>query len=297
MIRVRFHGRGGQGIKTASRILGTAAFLEGYQCQDSPVYGAERRGAPVVAFTRISKESIRERGVIEEPDLILVADETLLGDPSAQVLEGHETASALFVNAPAGALLAEVYGIEAPLVTDDLSARTRAALGRASALSGGLAAAAARLVGLISADHLEEAFQDEFSDLRMPPDEIARNLALGRAVFDALSPVACERRPRGKHDTVREVTYDDPRRGSPTIYNPGNAVARHTGTWRVERPLIDRDHCTRCGLCFVHCPDGAITLDKDGYPVIDYDHCKGCVICGQICPLHAIEVEKETRAW
>ena len=47
MRTVRFHGRGGQGAKTASRILGTAAFLEGFVAQDSPIYGAERRGAPL----------------------------------------------------------------------------------------------------------------------------------------------------------------------------------------------------------------------------------------------------------
>ena len=49
MERIRFHGRGGQGAKTASRIVGMAAFLEGDVAQDSPVYGAERRGAPVAA--------------------------------------------------------------------------------------------------------------------------------------------------------------------------------------------------------------------------------------------------------
>ncbi|MDH5576003.1 MAG: 2-oxoacid:acceptor oxidoreductase family protein, partial [Nitrospirota bacterium] len=58
MIRIRFHGRGGHGVKTASRIVGTAAFLAGYQVQDSPIYGAERRGAPVTAFTRIDTTSI-----------------------------------------------------------------------------------------------------------------------------------------------------------------------------------------------------------------------------------------------
>ena len=51
MIRIRFHGRGGHGVKTASRIVGTAGFLAGFECQDSPVYGAERRGAAVTAFT------------------------------------------------------------------------------------------------------------------------------------------------------------------------------------------------------------------------------------------------------
>src|SRR5436309_8292611 len=50
MRRIRFHGRGGQGMKTASRILGSAAFHAGFIVQDSPVYGAERRGAPMAAF-------------------------------------------------------------------------------------------------------------------------------------------------------------------------------------------------------------------------------------------------------
>jgi pyruvate ferredoxin oxidoreductase gamma subunit len=88
MLRLRFHGRGGQGVKTASRIVGTAAFLAGLHAQDSPVYGAERRGAAVAAYTRIDREPIRERGVILEPDLILLADETLLADPAAGVLAG-----------------------------------------------------------------------------------------------------------------------------------------------------------------------------------------------------------------
>ena len=107
MIRIRFHGRGGHGVKTASRIVGTAAFLAGHHCQDSPVYGAERRGAAVVAFTRISDDPILERGVIDHPDLIVVADETLLDDPAAGVLAGQESASALFLNTTAAEPLVE----------------------------------------------------------------------------------------------------------------------------------------------------------------------------------------------
>ena len=56
MFRIRFHGRGGQGMKTASRILGSAFFLEGYEVQDAPRYGAERRGAPIFAYVRAAKK-------------------------------------------------------------------------------------------------------------------------------------------------------------------------------------------------------------------------------------------------
>ena len=84
------------------------------------------------------------------------------------------------------------------------------------------------------------------------------------------------------------MTYDDLLLGTPSILAAGNADRRATGSWRVERPEIDRERCTRCGLCFVPYPDGSIALDDEGYPVIDYDHCKGCMICWQQCPVDAI---------
>jgi hypothetical protein len=56
MYRIRFHGRGGQGMKTASQVLGTALFLEGFEVQDAPRYGAERRGAPIFAYVRAQRE-------------------------------------------------------------------------------------------------------------------------------------------------------------------------------------------------------------------------------------------------
>ena len=61
MFRIRFHGRGGQGMKTASRILGTAFFNAGYEVQDAPRYGAERRGAPIFAYVRAAKTVINNK--------------------------------------------------------------------------------------------------------------------------------------------------------------------------------------------------------------------------------------------
>ena len=78
MYRIRLHGRGGQGMKTASRILGTALFAEGFDVQDAPRYGAERRGAPIDATVRASRGPIHERGRVTRPDLVIVGDETLV---------------------------------------------------------------------------------------------------------------------------------------------------------------------------------------------------------------------------
>ena len=88
MYRIRFHGRGGQGMKTASRILGSAFFRADYEVQDAPRYGAERRGAPIFAFVRAAKTPINERGVIGNPDLVVVADDSLVGVAAAGVLQG-----------------------------------------------------------------------------------------------------------------------------------------------------------------------------------------------------------------
>lgn len=78
MIEIRFHGRGGQGAVTAAEILAKAAFEDGKYCQAFPFFGAERKGAPVVAFSRISDKPIRRRYQVYNPDYVIVLDETLL---------------------------------------------------------------------------------------------------------------------------------------------------------------------------------------------------------------------------
>ena len=98
MFRIRFHGRGGQGMKTASRILGTAFFLAGYEVQDAPRYGAEGRGAPIFAYVRADRSPVNERGIISHPDLVVVSDDTLVGMPAAGVLQGVDEHSVLLIN-------------------------------------------------------------------------------------------------------------------------------------------------------------------------------------------------------
>ncbi len=78
MKEIRFHGRGGQGVVTAAEILAVGAFYDGKYSQAFPVFGTERRGAPVTAFSRIDDEFIVIRNQIYEPDYVVVQDPTLL---------------------------------------------------------------------------------------------------------------------------------------------------------------------------------------------------------------------------
>ena len=307
MVRIRFHGRGGHGVKTASRIAGAAAFAAGRFVQDSPIYGAERRGAPVRAFTRVADEPILERGDIVKPDLIVLADPSLLHDPVAGVLGGQDTAAAVFVNvSPESAnKLVEEFSIGPQLVALDLTTRTIEAFGRASALSSGLAAAAIRLAGVADREEMLGALRDELEHLHIGAEELEKNAKLAGDVFDLLEKVDLRiERPaaaggeRTPVPAMHRLESEGPLRSAPSVLLPGNAEARNTGAWRVETPEIDYERCIKCGLCFARCPDGAISVDEHGYPVIDYDHCKGCMICRNVCPIEqGIGTHKETEAW
>ncbi len=84
MLEVRFHGRGGQGAVTCTELIAKAAIAEGRYAQAFPSFGAERRGAPVMAFLRVDEGPIRMRQKIYEPDVVVVLDPTLLSLPSVK---------------------------------------------------------------------------------------------------------------------------------------------------------------------------------------------------------------------
>ena len=96
MIEIRTHGRGGQGAVIASEILAEAFFHEGKFVQAFPAFGVERRGAPVMAFTRVSDGEIRERCQIYEPDHLIVLDRVLLG--TVNVTEGLKAGGWIVIN-------------------------------------------------------------------------------------------------------------------------------------------------------------------------------------------------------
>ncbi|MDA8343868.1 MAG: 2-oxoacid:acceptor oxidoreductase family protein [Thermaerobacter sp.] len=77
MIEVRWHGRGGQGAKTASHVLAVAYLKEGKAVQAFPEYGPERSGAPMLAYTRVDERKIRRRCAVTEPDVVVVLDPSL----------------------------------------------------------------------------------------------------------------------------------------------------------------------------------------------------------------------------
>lgn len=100
MIEIRMHGRGGQGTVVASKILADAAFKDGKYAQSFPQYGVERRGAPVVAFTRIAEHEneLAVRSNIYEPDHLVILDPTLIG--AVDVFHGLKEGGWVIINTP-----------------------------------------------------------------------------------------------------------------------------------------------------------------------------------------------------
>lgn len=75
---------------------------------------------------------------------------------------------------------------------------------------------------------------------------------------------------------------------------PADAPRPETGGWRTgEKPVVNLRQCVNCLLCWIYCPDSAITLDDDVFVGFDLDYCKGCAICAEVCPVDAIAMVPE----
>jgi pyruvate ferredoxin oxidoreductase gamma subunit len=301
MYRIRIHGRGGQGIKMASRVLGTALFHCGFTVQDAPKYGAERRGAPIFSYVRAAHQPINERGTILNPNLVIVADDTLLAVPAAGALQGITADCVVLINSRESAdtwrqrlnLPARVLILPAPQDTED-----RAELSHIGATCAG---AAACLLGLIDRETLADAIAQELAEHE--PDIVRKNCDSALAAYDAMAEnrgvvlegTAISAASYSPPSWI-ELPFDEARISAPAIRASANSVQVRTGLWRTMRPIIDYDHCSKCWwVCSTFCPDSAIEV-KDNRPIIDYDHCKGCMVCVGICPPHAIAATPEYLA-
>ena len=179
MIEIRFHGRGGQGSVLASYMLCKAAFLEGKDVQSFTFFGAERRGAPVTSFARISSEPIVIRSQIYQPNRLIVMDPTLLRavnvfagakngcvaflntdeSPERLTIEVPEGIKVLCFNATEIALKHKLGTPESPVVN--------------TAVLGGFAGA----TGIVSCESLERAVRE------VVPARVEENVAAMREAF------------------------------------------------------------------------------------------------------------------
>lgn len=184
MIEIRWHGRGGQGAKTASLLLADAAFNTGKYIQGFPEYGPERMGAPMTAYNRISDNKIRIHSNIYEPDLVVVVDDSLL--ESVEVTKGLKKDGALLINTEKSVedIRKVLGGFKGKIYTIDASRISRECL-KANFPNTAMLSAVIKITGIMSKEELlkdmEEAFKHKF--LRKP-EVIEPNMQAIKRAYD-----------------------------------------------------------------------------------------------------------------
>jgi pyruvate ferredoxin oxidoreductase gamma subunit len=183
VLEIRWHGRGGQGAKTAMLLLADVAFNTGKYIQGFPEYGPERMGAPVVAYNRISDEKITIHSNIYEPDYVVVIDETLIA--SVDVTAGLKKDGTIIINTTKEPeeIRSELEGFEGRICTIDARTISLETIGRYFPNTPMLAAVV-KVSGVMDDESflkdMEESFKHKFAS---KPEVIEGNMkALRRAL-------------------------------------------------------------------------------------------------------------------
>ena len=185
-LEIRWHGRGGQGAKTAALLLADVAFKTGQYVQGFPEYGPERMGAPITAYNRISKDVIRVHSNIYTPDLVVVVDETLLH--SVDVTAGLKEDGAIIINTSMSKeeVLPFLNGYQGNVYTVDARTISMETLGKNFPNSPMLAAAVA-VSGVMPREaffkEMQESYHHKFAK---KPEVIEGNMKALKKAFDVI---------------------------------------------------------------------------------------------------------------
>ena len=185
-VEIRWHGRGGQGAKTAALLLADTAFKTGRYVQGFPEYGPERMGAPITAFNRISGDKIRVHSNIYDPDYVIVVDETLLH--SVNVTDGLDRDGAIIVNTPRPAkeIRPLLRGYEGRVYTVDAREISERTLGKNFPNTPMLAAAAAVTGVMEKEDFLREMKASFAHKFAKKPEVIRGNMEALTAAYNKM---------------------------------------------------------------------------------------------------------------
>lgn len=291
-IEIRVHGRGGQGNVAAAELLAQAAFIAGKEVQAFPSFGAERTGAPVVAFARISDAPIRNRGQVYHPRDVIVQDQTLLTSDLFGVVAGLAPGGLVLINAAAvpEALVprlppgARAVAIPATDIALELIGRP--------VPNTTLLGAYAALTNAVPLDAVKSAVRQRFAGAIAE-----RNVAAAERGFEAA------RSATPTFPSVPDVEIQEQDRPVSSIHltvgliaEPGSSAGDsgyHTGGWRVFRPVWDLAKCNDCRLCEVYCPESVVFRRGARDYRTDLDFCKGCGLCAAECQPGAIAMLRE----
>lgn len=265
LIEIRFHGRGGQGAVTASRVLAIAAFLEGKHSQSIPMYGTERRGAPVTAFVRIGDKNRMIRSLVHEPDYVVVLDPLLRN--TVNVTEGLKPGSTIVINSASPPNEIE-FTSNYKVATVDATKVALETIGR-PITNTAILGAFSKGTGEVKLESLIKAVKMEMSGRMADSNAKAVELAYGRTLV-------------GENKIVAEIKKN------------AQVSTNSRADWRTFRPVVDEVKCTGCQICYTFCPEHSIDI-VNRKSTINYTFCKGCGICAEECPVKAVTMVMESE--
>lgn len=184
MIEIRWHGRGGQGAKTASLLLADIAFSTGKYIQGFPEYGPERMGAPITAYNRIDDKPIRIHSNIYEPDFVVVVDDTLIN--TVDVAKGIKKGGTILVNSSKSLsqLRAALDGFTGKLYSIDASKISTECIGK-NFPNTSLLTAVIKIIGLMNKEDLEKnMLRDLQNKFSKKPEVIEPNMLAVKRSYD-----------------------------------------------------------------------------------------------------------------
>jgi pyruvate ferredoxin oxidoreductase gamma subunit len=287
LVEIRWHGRGGQGAVTSAEMIALAAFEEGKYAQAFPSFGPERRGAPVIAFNRISKKDpIENRTEVDHPDIVVVFAQSLLS--IVDVTAGLKDDGIIVVNSSQTfEEIQKITGRRWKLAIVNASAIAKEMI-KADIVNTTMLGALVKVSEAVKMESLEIPLEERFG-------------ARGKANFSSAKK-AYEQTvisvKINKDEIIKKRNVDklpgwkDMTIGC-SVMTPGNAKEYRTGDWRSQHPVWNNAKCIKCGLCYMYCPEFCISQRQDEYFEADLFYCKGCGICPQECPTQAISMVQE----
>jgi 2-oxoacid:acceptor oxidoreductase gamma subunit (pyruvate/2-ketoisovalerate family) len=192
MIEIRFHGRGGQGAVIASKILASALFKEGKHAQAFPAFGGERRGAPVMAFTRFDNKTITRRSMVYEPDHVVVLDESIL--EVVDVTAGLKDGGWILINTskPASAFANFTRFRVATVDANRIAQENGLGSTTAPVVNTVIMGAFSKITGLVGLKTVLEGIPEYV------PAKTEANIAAAKAAFDQAIPAKIEKKTARK---------------------------------------------------------------------------------------------------
>jgi 2-oxoacid:acceptor oxidoreductase gamma subunit (pyruvate/2-ketoisovalerate family)/2-oxoacid:acceptor oxidoreductase delta subunit (pyruvate/2-ketoisovalerate family) len=292
MYEVRFHGRGGQGAVMAAQALASAAFEEGGYAVAFPFFGSERRGAPVLAFTRIDKKPIRVKTQVYEPDFIVILDEGLIN--TVNVAAGLKKGGMAIVNTTKKPEEIDL-GVDLKIATVDATGVALEILKR-PVTNSAILGAVAKATGIVTIKGLEKGIINIFGG-RLGEKVGAINAKAALAAYDRTIIGESKGKVQRKSTPKWMPTAQEMLPGATLgiqktpfgMVGMGSMSENKTGSWKITEPKYDESACIMCLTCWWACPEGCITRTKDKLD-FDMSYCKGCGICANECPVRAIEM-------